>query len=183
MKPHNGMRPQDVVVLLKIVAKGSAPWYNKDLAGELFMSSSEVTESLNRSMVAGLLDNSRKKVFTRALLDLLVYGLKYVYPVQPGAIVRGLATAHAALPLRALFSDGDQYVWPDAGGTERGQAVEPLYPTVARAAKEDAVLYELLTLVDALRVGRTREVKAARELLEKRLKEYSSVVSHQYHQD
>ncbi len=30
MKKHNGMRPHDIVILLKIAAKGDAPWLMKD---------------------------------------------------------------------------------------------------------------------------------------------------------
>ena len=45
MRKHNGMRPQDIVVLLKIAAKKNAPWMMKDLAAELKISPSEVSEA------------------------------------------------------------------------------------------------------------------------------------------
>ena len=44
MKKHSGMRPQDVVILLKITAKGNNPWLMKDLSSELEISASEVSE-------------------------------------------------------------------------------------------------------------------------------------------
>lgn len=178
MKSHKGMRPQDVVILLKIIAKGVEPWQNKDLAYELSVSSSEITESLNRSQIASLIDNSKKKVFINSLLDFLVFGLRYVFPAQPGAVVRGIPTAHSAPILKSHFSADEQYVWPDAEGKERGQAIEPLYSTVPKAAKKDIRLYELLALTDALRVGRTREIKIAKELLQKLAKEYAYEPSH-----
>jgi hypothetical protein len=37
MKAHNGMRPHDIVVLLKIIALGELPWKNKDLAASLYI--------------------------------------------------------------------------------------------------------------------------------------------------
>ena len=37
-------------------------------------------------------------------------------------------------------------------------------------AKEDKLFYELLTIVDTIRVGRVREIKIAIEELNKRLK-------------
>ena len=92
---HKGMRPQDIAVLLKIIAFGKQDWMNKDLAASLHISPSEITESLSRSQFAGLINASRKKVFVLALEDFLVYGLRYVFPVQPGTLVRGMPTAHA----------------------------------------------------------------------------------------
>ncbi|MFM8432117.1 MAG: hypothetical protein ACKOA1_04900, partial [Bacteroidota bacterium] len=100
MKKHNGMRPQDVVILLKIATKKLLPWQMKDLAAELFISNSEVSESINRSIQAGLISSDKKTLLKGALLEFLNHGLKYVYPQHPGSIVRGIATAHSAQPLK-----------------------------------------------------------------------------------
>lgn len=55
-------------------------------------------------------------------------------------------------------------------GRVRGQAIEPLYPSVPAAARKNVELYEFLALIDALRVGRARERKLAAEEISKRLK-------------
>ena len=55
MKEHNGMRPHDVLILLKIISLGKSSFYLKDLSQQLGISSSEVTESVNRSVLAGLM--------------------------------------------------------------------------------------------------------------------------------
>src|SRR5690606_36222741 len=80
MKKHNGMRPHDIVILLKIVAKGNHDWLMKDIANELFISNSEVSESLNRSVLAGLIASDKKRVMRQALVEFITSGLKYVYP-------------------------------------------------------------------------------------------------------
>lgn len=46
-------------------SKGDTTWQNKDLAYELFISTSEISESLNRSSIAGLLNGEKKKVHER----------------------------------------------------------------------------------------------------------------------
>ena len=165
------MRPQDVIILLKIVSMDQEEWRLIDIAYNLRISQSEVSESLRRSQYAGLMDSSRKKVFRRSLLDLLVYGVKYVFPARPGELVVGLPTAHSAPPLNdtIVASPSDQYVWPYEGGTHRGFAIEPLYRTLPQAAEKDQELYELLALVDAVRVGRAREYNLAVEELKKRI--------------
>ena len=90
--------PQDIVILLKMIALGDAAWLQNTLAEDLGISQSEVSKSLVRSKYAGLLDSSGKKVSKLALLEFIEYGIKYVFPQQPGAIVRGIATAHSAPP-------------------------------------------------------------------------------------
>ena len=62
MKQHSGMRPHDIVVLLKIAAMGSQSWYMKDLSQELGISASEVSESINRSFIAGLISADKKQL-------------------------------------------------------------------------------------------------------------------------
>lgn len=164
MKQHRGMRPHDIVVLLKIAAKKEQPWLNKDLAAALFISPSEISESLGRSVIAGLLDPGREKVFTLALHDFIFHGMRYVYPAVPGGLVRGMPTAQGAPVMKKYFSSNEIYVWPDAGSKERGMGIEPLYPGAVKAAIQDAVLYDLLALCDVVRVGKVRELKKAEEL-------------------
>ncbi len=161
MKKHNGMRPHDVVILLKIIALDNEHWMMKDIAHRLHISPSEVSESLNRSVWAGLMTNDKRKVFKSALLDFITHGLKYVYPQKPGAMVRGIKTAHSAPPLSLEIQSEHHYVWPYAEGSTRGFAIEPLHPNVPKASLEDPKLYELLTLLDAIRIGNTREQNMA----------------------
>src|ERR1035437_4050147 len=170
MKKHSGMRPHDIVVLLKIAAKGESNWFMKDLANELGISASEITESLNRSEQAGLISGKKRMLMKLALLDFLKYGLKYVYPQRPGAMVRGIPTSHSAPPLNKLIVSEEQYVWPYVEGKVRGQCIEPLHKSVPLACLKDRKLYELLALTDALRVGKARERNIAIEELEKRIK-------------
>lgn len=95
----------------------------KDLAYELGISASEVSESLNRSVIAGLLFEDKKRLMKTSLMDFLRSGLPYVYPQQPGPLIRGLPTAHSAEPLKKIIQSEEPYVWPYSKGTVRGQAV------------------------------------------------------------
>lgn len=165
----SNLKPQDVLILLKIVALGQQSWFHHTIAQELGISQSEVSQSLNRSKYAGLIDDARKKVNKLAFTEFLLHGVAYAFPQQPGAIVRGVLTAHAAKPLNQIIQSNEKYVWPYAKGLERGQAIEPLYSTVVEATLNDKELYELLTMVDAIRVGRTREKEIAKKELEKRI--------------
>jgi hypothetical protein len=155
------MKPQDIVILLKIIANGNESWQQIPLAQSLRMSQSEISQSINRSKYAGLLDDSGRQVMRLALLDFLQYGIAYVYPQKPGPVTRGIPTAHSAPPLNSEIESNDIYVWPSATGKVRGQSILPLYPSVVEGIKNNEILYELLALVDAIRVGRVREKNIA----------------------
>ncbi len=163
------MRPQDIVILLKILIYGEKPWYNKDIARDLFLSASEVSNSLERSTVSGLIDSDKKKVRVQSLLEFLVHGIKYVFPERPAGFSKGIPTAHSHPFMQKHFAAETQFVWPDARGDHRGLSVQPLYPTVIEAAKHDEILYLILGLVDVLRLGKAREKKVAIAELEKLL--------------
>ena len=163
------MKPQDVVVLLKIIALNNDNWQQIPLAQSLKMSQSEVSQSVARSKYAGLLDDSGKRVMRQALMDFLQYGLAVVFPTKPGAVVRGIPTAHSASPINKEISSGEDYVWPFAKGNLRGHGITPLYITVPQAALEDEQLYALLALADALRVGKAREKNIAVQELKNRI--------------
>ena len=172
MKKHNGMRPQDIVVLLKIIALKHDNWKNSDLAYSLKISPSEISEVLNRCKIAGLVDSKKRKVHINSFKEFLIYGLKYVFPAEPGSVLRGIPTAHSASPINEnISSGGDIYVWPYAKGDQRGQAIEPLYKTLPATVQEDKLFYELLVIIDTIRVGRAREIQIAIEELEKRLQD------------
>ena len=161
MRKHQGMRPQDIVILLKIIALEEESWLNKDLAQSLYISGSEIGESLSRSEIAGLIDFNKKRINRPALFEFLEHGLHYVFPQQPGAIMTGVPTAHAH-PFLKQFIEADQiYVWADSKGEARGQSIEPLYPNQVKAIREDAGLYKALALLDVIRVGRVREIAIA----------------------
>lgn len=80
---------------------------------------------------------------------------------RPGAIIRRIPTVHSAKPLSDLIDSNENYVWSSEKGTLRGESIIPLYPAVMEAALNDEDLYELLTLVDAIRIGKAREKELA----------------------
>lgn len=172
-KVHNGMRPQDIVILLKKITEKGRDLLNGQIAKDLGISASEVSEALERCRIARLVDQTKRRVNILALQEFLIHGLKYVFPVQPQGIVRGIATAISAAPMKDKIASGtEQYVWPDSKGEIRGAAITPLYKTVPLAVISDEMLYKLLAIADTLRIGRAREVEIAKVELNKILSTY-----------
>jgi len=165
------LKPQDVYVVLKIVASGFRGPYAQ-LAAELAMSPSEVHASVKRAQSASLLHGPelRNRPNFVALEEFLVHGLKYAFPADRGEFTRGVPTSYAAEPLREVIDPGNDPipVWPYSQGKERGIAFEPLYRSAPGAAIRDPAFHQYLALADALRGGRARERKYAEQELHRR---------------
>ena len=168
------LKPQDVVVLIKLLEYGSKRPPYAQVAKELFMSASEVHASVQRGKCARLLIGPERleTPSKSALEEFLIHGLKYAFPPQRGELTRGVPTAFASEPLKSRISagNGPPPVWPYAEGKSRGYSFAPLYKTVPQAALADSFLYEMLALIDAIRDGRTRERQIAIEELKIRLR-------------
>ncbi|MHC4392635.1 MAG: MarR family transcriptional regulator [Planctomycetota bacterium] len=162
------LKPQDVLVTLKIAAHpDEQPTYAK-LGEELGMSASEAHAAAHRATEAKLLNDALEPISAN-LIEFLVHGVKYAFPAEQGRLLRGMPTAHAAPPLADELSKGTPPVWPDPKGKVRGESITPLYRSVVHAARRDPDLYRLLALTDALRIGRARERKLAEKHLRQEL--------------
>lgn len=160
------LKPQDLVILLKLICSQDKALTYSGIAKALFMSASEVHASLARARIARLVaadSNDSFEVLRGAFRELLLHGAQFIFPAVTGSMVRGTPTAHAVPALQDLLVAPNEPppVWPYAEGSVRGIALHPLYPTVPRAAKDDSRLYEALALFDAIRIGRAREREIA----------------------
>jgi len=137
------------------------------------MSASEVHSASERAIICRLLtkDNGQLRTINSAMQEFILHGAKYVFPPIMGSIVRGIPTGAAGYPLRQHFTQGEmlEFVWPDPSGNTRGISLLPIYPSAPIAASNDSNLYEMLVLVDALRVGAAREREIATLELTRRL--------------
>jgi hypothetical protein len=169
------IKPQDIIVVLKILSAGRKGWKFESLQKELGLSLSAIYRSLERCVKARFISPKPfNNVYVLNLSEFLIHGIAYAFAVEPGKMTRGVATAHSAPPLNKLIlSEKDSYVWPYAKGSTRGQAIEPMDKHVPEIVMHDKQLYELLALIDAIRVGKSREKEMAADLLQKQLKRYA----------
>lgn len=168
MKVGNQLKPQDVLILLKLLTRnGKKPWRYAELAQSLEMSQSEVHSAIKRAEQAKLYDPLTRLPIRNNLIEFLVSGAPYAFAAKVGKQAKGIPTAHSTSPLREkIVSDkNDAYVWPSRFGKVKGLEVEPLYKSAPQACLKDEKLYEILALLDALRVGRSRERDLAKKLL------------------
>jgi DNA-binding Lrp family transcriptional regulator len=164
-------KPQDIVVALKLCLSAATQSY-ADLGKSLGMSASEVHAAVRRLMDARLIDPDTKEVRREAFRNFLVHGVPFAFPAHQKEVTRGMLTAWAAPVMADKLNASEQLppVWPDPNGKAQGASVRPLYSSVPGAARRDPALYDLLALVDALRIGRARERNIAEKEISNRLK-------------
>lgn len=168
------LKPQDVILAVKLLCKGKDDWSQAILSQELVISVSEINAGLKRLSAAKLIeqhkDGRRWVVIRNALKEFLLHGIKYTFPAVKSGPAVGLVTAYHHSDYQSHFKQPPlAAVWKDAKATTKGFAIEPLYPTVSRAAKNDPELYSWLALIDCLRDRDNEELDVAEVLLREKI--------------
>jgi len=164
------LKPQDILVLLKLLTLRKQSWSYAWLGVQLGMSPSQLHASVKRILKSQLAVTRGDTVVPNGCLFTLVF-----CKPEKGEITRGMPTAYAAPFLMKNFHASSDLppVWPDKDGNVRGEAFSPIYKLAPRAAQMDDELYELLAIVDAIRGGKARERKLAIEAFRGRLDGYA----------
>lgn len=180
------LKPQDLIVALKVLTKGKVKWNQRELAKSLGMSLSEVNGAIRRAIQAGLMIGSGSKnqppqAVPYALQEFIKHGVRYSFPVERGSITRGIPSGIVGAQLEGEFSklkENEIPVWPSPHGRVRGIGIKPLYRSIPDVIEkeENKELYSMLSLVDMIREGRARERILASEVIAKRIDIASSNV-------
>ncbi len=167
------LKPQDLIVALKVAISAPRDLTLTVLGQELSLVVSAVHGSIRRCEHARLLSRSGGSIapLLPALLEFTVHGARYAFPAMQGTLTRGIATSLAGPSLRQHFDQSKSMplVWPDSLGDSYGPSLVPLHQIAVPASKQDAGLFDVLTLLDAVRAGAARERELATSLLMERL--------------
>lgn len=163
------LRPVDIVVALRLALRPGEKY--EPLAETLGIGLSAAHRSVKRLEAAGLVLPHRRAASRRPLLDFIVHGVRYAFFPVRGPEGPGVPTGHSGPPLAEEVVGERALVWASARGTMRGDTLVPLYEAAPELVERAPELYEVLTLVDAIRAGQARERRIAAEILEHRLHE------------
>ena len=122
------LKPQDVVILLKLVTIEKENWSFSSLSTALYMSPSETHAGIHRTIAAKLAVKmtDRIKPVIRNLEEFLLHGLRYVFVPDRGEITRGMPTLHAGPPLsQMLVSSGDPLLYGRTLKERSGDSLSP----------------------------------------------------------
>jgi hypothetical protein len=181
------LKPHDIAVALKygttmlnipegefVASQYSIRW----LAVQLDISFGEISKSQKRLLATKLLvksDNVAQLNYQLAINNMeewINHGIRYYSTVENQGVGRGVPTSWACPELHSdMVVPEIPQVWLMPDGDVVGEGISPLYDRAPKAALKDKYLYQCLALIDALRLGKPREIKIAqnlvRELMEK----------------
>ena len=168
------LKGQDIAVITKILIKQKSQQQieYKSIAYELYISQSEVSKGILRLEKAKLTSRDAENqlmIHKEALMEMLMHGLKYFFPAEINIATRGVATAYSPpLIKQYMLNSEDAFVWPFIHGKNKGLALTPIYKTLPHALDRspDEQFYKMMSALDLIRLGGSRENKVAREILE-----------------
>ena len=160
------MNPQDFIIAL-FLALEEKPILQKDIADRLKISRSAVSYAIKRLGKLKIINLDNQQVMVHSLLDFVQYAIHFIYPTDIGPKVKGIPTAVSGPILDQLITTEETYVWKSEKGTAIGQEVQPLYERVPEFINYESQLYQVLSLIDAVRIGNSREKNIANKELKK----------------
>ncbi len=155
MKRAESLHPADLAVALKLVLRPGAGY--EDLGETLRIGVGGAHRAVQRLERASLVARERREVLRENLREFIVHGVRFVFYAEVGAETFGIPTAHRA----QVVESGRGFVWPSAEGSNRGEAVTPLFPQAIHLPISDPEVYEALAVIDSIRIGGARERKEA----------------------
>lgn len=163
------LKPQDTLLALKYWSQNR---YNqhlsvRELAESVGLSPGEVSKSTKRLEASHLVSERSRVIFadSRNLMEWIAYGVRYAYPLEQEGYGRGIATSWSCPLIESeMLPPNPAWVWPLAGGRSEGVFIKPFYSSVPFAANKDEQLYRVLSIVEAIRGGKPREIAIARDL-------------------
>lgn len=163
------MNGTDVYVLLSFFVKNNRKETMRDWEIRSGLSIAVLSRSMKFLKTVKLVADD-EPVY-RNIEEFLFCGFPYVFPIEKGRLTRGFVSGVDATPLKSDFVDNEYpIVWAHPEGNVKGFSVPPLHkaiPGMLAKNKLEQKVYEMLALLDVLRVGQRREIEAAK----KRLKE------------
>lgn len=170
------LKPQDTLLLLKYwsLRKTDEIAGVRGIAESIGISASEVSKGTQRLLASHLAVERSGSVFAEsgALLEWLCYGVRYAYPQESVGYGRGMPTSWNCPVLESeIVPPSPALVWSVAGGDIEGALIKPIHDSVPFAASRDRLLYRALSLLEAIRGGKPRELAIARGLFTDLVKE------------
>lgn len=164
------LKPQDSLLLLKYWSLKQAGVASsvRAISEAIGISAGEVSKGGKRLIAAHLAveRDGRLHAESGALLEWLCFGVRYAYPQESVGYGRGMATSWNCPLLKSDISPpSPPWVWPVAGGDVDGALIKPIHDSIPFAASRDPWLYQAMSLLEAIRGGKPRELAIARDAL------------------
>jgi len=175
------LKSQDLVVLVRLLLaeNRTEPTTYPSLSSWTGLSASECHAAVKRLHRSGLTSAALQntsifdwQVIRPAADEFTTHALRYLWPIELAGEQRGIPTGTAVEGLNEgelSVHEADRWVWPSARGTDRGQAIKPLYPTLPEKVGNDSLFHQSLAALDLARSPLARLRKLGQQWIQTRL--------------
>jgi hypothetical protein len=166
MRETPSLKPVDVLVACKLYSceEDRKDWTYASLSESLQISQSTLHASVLRCVRAQILATTSLRVHRPRLADMVAVAAPLFFYPERGGLAKGMITATVpeAAALRLPF------VWAGHGNVA-GVEVSPVHPSAPHACADDQRLYEILSLLDVLRVVGGSAAEKATSIMRRRI--------------
>ena len=164
------LKPQDSLLAVKYwsLKRSGIDSSVRGISEAIGISASEVSKGTKRLIASRLAVERSGSIHAEsgALLEWLCYGIRYAYPQESVGYGRGMATSwNCPLLDSEISAPVPPFVWSFSGGDFEGVLIKPIHDSVPLASRGDEDLYRVMSLLEAIRGGKPRELAIARDLL------------------
>ncbi len=164
------LKPQDTLLVLKYWSLNQSEMGSsvRSISEAIGISASEVSKGSKRLISSHLVVERSGRMFAEkgALVEWLNYGVRYAYPQENTGYGRGMATSwNCPVLVSEVSAPIPPLVWAVPAGEVEGAIIKPIHNSVPLAASRDEGLYRIMSIVEAIRGGKPRELAIARDLL------------------
>lgn len=154
------MKAQDVVIAIKLVGASDPNWSYASLGSEIGLGHNQAHLACKRLVAASLMND--KRVNKRNFVEFLVHGVKYVFPPVWDGEQHGIPTAISSPEMKKELRSQQRVVWPTRKRKDpKGDGLRPLHKCVFTVIEKDQFAYQILSVLDSIRVGSAREREIA----------------------
>lgn len=162
------MKPQDVVIAVKLLGAADSTWSYASLGEDLGLGHNQVHLACKRLMAASLMMDRR--IAKRNLVEFLVHGLKYVFPPIWEGEQHGIPTAVSSPVMQKELRSPQVIVWPTGRRKDpKGDSLRPLHKCVFTVIENDLFSYQVLAILDSIRISKAREREVAINLINSKI--------------
>jgi len=167
------MNGLSVVILLKILGWRDGAWSLREISRSIGVSYSQVHSSYQMLTKVGLIGRRTQSPAPEVMKEFFVYASKYLFPPTfIGDDIVGMPTAYSSYPLaEKIISSSAPIVWEHSEGEVLGKGLKPIHAKIPDICLQDRQIYSFIVCLDALRIGRSREVVIAKEWIVKTIDE------------
>jgi hypothetical protein len=142
------MKPQDILIALKILANPDTPFRQMDLALSLHLSISEISRALNRLASQHLYIKANKTIAVPQFLYFIEHAAPFIFRLNRTGPTSGNPLFQSQWVQQNRYNPPIQWGWEGHHGTQNLHGYSPFHKSVPKACAKDSAFRRMVLLFE-----------------------------------